>query len=106
MKCRYEMRIKLIEKQIEELKVDNRSPARKYKQVRSTNPVEEAFDEVLQKVKGEIIKRRGDNGHKNQSMKISRSQPTLQTRKDISIQAGETQPDFVSLDEFTDTDHM
>ena len=96
-----------MERQIEELKVDNRSPAKRYRQVRSTNPVEEAFDDSMSSVKEEIMRRKYDTARKNQSMKISKSQPDVLARKDISIQAGETvAPDIAGLNEFTDTDKM
>jgi len=96
-----------LEKQIEELKVDNRSPAKRYRQVRNTNPVEEAFDDSISSVKEEIMRRKYDTTRKNQSMKISKSQPDVLARKDISIQAGETVAgDIAGLNEFTDTDKM
>ncbi len=50
VRYRYEKRIRLLEKRIEELKVDGCAPARRYRQVRSANPVEEAFEEVVGKV--------------------------------------------------------
>jgi hypothetical protein len=40
-----------MEKQLEELKIDNKSPTKKHQQIRTMNPVEEAFDDSVSKVR-------------------------------------------------------
>ncbi len=107
---RYEKRIRLLEKHIDELKMDNRSPAKKYKQVRRMNLVEEGFEGVVTCVKAEIWKRKYSSSGpgKNQSLKLSKSQPSLYQKRDISIQAdvGAKGDTVVGLKDFTDTDKM
>jgi len=107
-KKRYEKRIRLMEKQIEELKMDNRSPTKKQMQIRRMNPVEEAFDEILSHVKSEIVRRRFEMKiGKNQSMKVSKSQPSLAPKKEVTVQGDGLDFDkMVSLKEFTDTDKV
>ena len=103
-KQRYEKRIELLEKQIDELKMENILPAKKYKQIRDLNPIEEAFDEVVNHVKGEIFRRKCESleTSKNASLKGSKSQPGLQAKNSISAQTDIG----IMLKDFTDTDKV
>ena len=106
IKERYEKRIKLVERRIENLKMENKS-IKFYKEVRKMNSIEKIFNDSVFKVKNEIFRRKFFT-NTGCSLKISQSQPDLAFTKKLNDNkdSNEQPESVISLKDFTDTDKL